>query len=164
MHSLRPKKHQWCVNVQIEDIKRGLKQPGKTRGGLAKCLNVDVSQVSRLLNGKRQLKVNEVPLIQEYLYGDQDPGGVPPSSIEDVARFAQERLINLEIISDLLDEAERCGLNAPKTIADALREAITARKTDAWLEKNKEAIESYNAFVRQNGMFSTRYREAYGSI
>lgn len=150
--------------MQIDDIKRGLQQTGKTRVGLAKCLGIDVSQVSRLLNGKRQLKVKELSIIQEYIYGDQGLCENHPSSIEEVVRSAQERLINLEIISDLLDEAERCGLDAPQTIADALREAIVALKSDAWLEKNKEAIESYNAFVRQNGMFSNRYYEAHGSI
>jgi len=150
--------------MQIEDIKQGLKQPGKSRAGLARCLGVDVSQVSRLLNGKRQLKVKEVPVIQHYIYGDDVACGSSPSSIEEVVRGAQERLINLEIISDLLDESERCGLDAPQIIAEALQEAIAERKSDAWLEKNREAIQRYNAFVRQNGVFGNRYNEAHGAI
>ncbi len=55
--------------MDVDEIKESLSLPGKSRGGLAAALEVDVSQISRLLNGKRHLKVHEVEIIRNYFYG-----------------------------------------------------------------------------------------------
>ncbi|MCZ8147580.1 MAG: helix-turn-helix transcriptional regulator [Roseomonas sp.] len=53
--------------LTVEEIRAGLAQPGKSQKGLAAALGVDNSQISRLLAGKRSLRVHEVPLILAYL-------------------------------------------------------------------------------------------------
>ncbi len=53
--------------LTVEEIRAGLAQPGKSQKGLAAALGVDNSQISRLLAGKRALRVHEVPLILAYL-------------------------------------------------------------------------------------------------
>lgn len=56
-------------------IRTGLRQPGKTQIGLAQHLGIAHPQITQLLNGKRQLKVDEVPKIAEYL--ERDPPAFP---------------------------------------------------------------------------------------
>jgi len=53
--------------MNIEAIRRALTKPGKSRGGLAEAMHVHQSQITRLLNGTRSLKTEEVPLVAEYL-------------------------------------------------------------------------------------------------
>lgn len=56
--------------LTIEQIREGLAQPGKSQKGLAAALGVDNSQISRLLSGKRELRMHEVPAILAYLEGE----------------------------------------------------------------------------------------------
>lgn len=53
--------------MNIELIRRALAKPGKSRGGLAGAMHVHQSQITRLLNGTRALKAEEIPLVAEYL-------------------------------------------------------------------------------------------------
>lgn len=51
----------------IDWIRGGLAVKGKTQYGLADHLGISHPQVSSLLKGNRKLKVNEIPIIAEYL-------------------------------------------------------------------------------------------------
>lgn len=53
---------QWIID--------GLKQPGKTRAGLAKALKRAPSAITNMLNGKRALKASEIKTVQDYLAAD----------------------------------------------------------------------------------------------
>lgn len=55
----------------IETALEDRKSEGKTRIGLAAHMGLAHSQASQIINGARALKINEIPLISEYL-------GVPP--------------------------------------------------------------------------------------
>lgn len=54
-------------NAYRDWIRTGLLAQGKSKGGLAKALDVHQSQVTRLLDGSRQLKAEEVPIVARYL-------------------------------------------------------------------------------------------------
>jgi hypothetical protein len=56
----------------LDWIKKGLEQPGKSQTGLAKALGRSPSAVTNLLKGKRDLKQREVATIARYL------GTAPP--------------------------------------------------------------------------------------
>jgi antitoxin CcdA len=66
----------------------------------------------------------------------------------------------LEIDARLLAEARRRGIDASRAaeagIADAMRRAQT--DAEAWREENREAIESWNAYVERNGLPLAAYR------
>ena len=63
--------------MEIEDIRRGLKKPGKSKSGLAKALGLWPSAITALLNGQRELKAREVPIAAAYLELDvPEPGEV----------------------------------------------------------------------------------------
>lgn len=53
--------------LEIKTIERGLKKPGKTKGGLADAMNVRNGAVSEILAGTRLIKASELPAIIEYL-------------------------------------------------------------------------------------------------
>ena len=63
------------LNAYIEWIRTGLNQPGKTQTGLASHLGIAHPQISNLMNGKRNLKVDEIPKIASYL-------GIDPPNVE----------------------------------------------------------------------------------
>ena len=54
-------------NDILDWIKKGLEKPGRTQAGLAQALGVDRAQATRLLQGKRALKVRELRAISAYL-------------------------------------------------------------------------------------------------
>lgn len=58
----------------------GLNKPGKNQTGLGKALKIGQPQVSRLLNGERQLKAREIAIVARYL-------GEPPPSGGEMARI-----------------------------------------------------------------------------
>lgn len=73
--------------MDVEWIRQGLKKPGKSQRGLAAALNLDPAAITRLLEGKRQLKAREVPVIEAYL-DESAPPQVAPVSIPENARRA----------------------------------------------------------------------------
>jgi phage repressor protein C with HTH and peptisase S24 domain len=64
------------AGMDIEDIRRGLETPGKSKSGLAKALGLDPAAVTRLLQGKRLLKAAEIQTVRDYLGPDTAP--LPP--------------------------------------------------------------------------------------
>lgn len=63
----------------IEWIRQGLKEPGKSQKGLAEALHITQPQVSRLLTGHRRLKADEIDVIANYL--GVKPPTAPPEKI-----------------------------------------------------------------------------------
>jgi repressor LexA len=53
--------------LDIALIERGLKKPGKTKGGLARAMGVRPGAVSEVLSGIRLIKASEIAPIMEYL-------------------------------------------------------------------------------------------------
>lgn len=53
--------------LDIKAIERGLKKPGKTKGGLADAMGVRAGAVSEVLAGTRLIKATEIQAITDYL-------------------------------------------------------------------------------------------------
>ena len=53
--------------LDIRMIERGLKRPGKTKGGLAKAMGVRAGAVSEILSEIRLIKASEIQPITDYL-------------------------------------------------------------------------------------------------
>jgi repressor LexA len=63
--------------MDIEDIRRGLQKPGKSKSGLAEALGLFPSAITALLKGERELKAREIPIVAKYLELDvPEPGDV----------------------------------------------------------------------------------------
>ena len=77
---------------------------------------------------------------------------------EDYAGYGK-RAANVSINQGLLDEARALDINLSATLERALEQEVRARRRQRWLEENREAIEGYNAWVAEHGVFSPMFRK-----
>ena len=73
-------------------------------------------------------------------------------------RAQKKRAVNLFVDSELLDEAKRLGINVSDTLERRLRNIVRAEQQKRWLEENREAFASINAFIDSHGLLSSRLR------
>ena len=71
---------------------------------------------------------------------------------------APKKSANLSIKSDLLRRAKEEHINLSQTLENSLVEALQTKKRQEWLTDNKEAVEDYNRFVDEHGVFSDTLR------
>ena len=72
---------------------------------------------------------------------------------------APKKPTNLSINSYLLSKARKNKINLSATLENALEQELRKRERDKWLKENKNAIESLNKLVEENGLFSDKYRD-----
>ena len=77
---------------------------------------------------------------------------------EDYAGYGK-RATNVSINQGLLDAAKALEINLSATLERALEQEVRARRRQRWLEENREAIEGYNAWVAEHGVFSPMFRK-----
>lgn len=71
---------------------------------------------------------------------------------------APKKPTNLSINSDLLKKAKELDINLSAALEQVLAEQLKVKQTQEWLEKNKQAIASYNKSVEESGAFSDGLR------
>jgi antitoxin CcdA len=74
------------------------------------------------------------------------------------AMSAQKKPTNLTINADLLREAKALDINLSQAFETHLAELVKAKKQEKWLVENREAIDAYNRFVDEHGVFSDGWR------
>lgn len=72
---------------------------------------------------------------------------------------APKKPTNLSINSDLLKKTKALNINLSATFEQALREKLAETATNKWQKENKAAIEAYNNFVEDNGLFADEHRQ-----
>ena len=72
---------------------------------------------------------------------------------------APKKAANLSINRDLLDKAKALNINLSATLEESLRHKIRAAEGERWRQENKSAIEAYNDFVAEHGLFSDSFRK-----
>lgn len=65
---------------------------------------------------------------------------------------------NLSIDADLLAEAKALSVNISRAAEAGIADAVRKEKERAWKEENREAIEAWNVWVRENGLPFAEYR------
>jgi antitoxin CcdA len=73
-------------------------------------------------------------------------------------RQVKKRAVNLFVDAELLDEARRMRINVSETLERRLRTIARAEQGRRWLEDNREAIESINAFIDRHGLLASKLR------
>jgi antitoxin CcdA len=73
-------------------------------------------------------------------------------------RPARKRAVNLFVDTELLDEARRLRINISDALERRLRMIVKAEQERRWLEENRQAIESINAFIDRHGLVASRLR------
>ena len=76
----------------------------------------------------------------------------------------KKRAVNLFVDTALLDEARRLRINLSDTLERRLRSLVRVEQEKRWLEENRAAIESINAFIDRHGLLASRlrYRPEHG--
>ena len=65
----------------------------------------------------------------------------------------------MSINSDLLEKAKGLNINLSATLEAALAEQLRTEQRNQWKAENAKAIEAYNRFVEDNGVFSDGLRK-----
>lgn len=66
--------------------------------------------------------------------------------------------VNLSIDTDLLAEAKALNVNISRAADAGIAKAIGKRKTERWLEENRDAIEENNRYFEEHGLPFSEYR------
>jgi antitoxin CcdA len=73
-------------------------------------------------------------------------------------RLANTRPTNLSLNASLVDEAKALGVNVSLAATSGLEQAVAKRRAERWIEENESALQSYNAYIEQNGLPLGRFR------
>lgn len=90
------------MSLDLSWITNGLKQPGKTRAGIAKAMGVSAAQVTRILQGKRHLRAKDIETIASYLGIDvrvmlpANPDAAPDQSTRACIKAAHQTLASTD--------------------------------------------------------------------
>lgn len=91
-----------------------LKKPGRSQSELARRLGVHPSAVNKLVNGKRGLKSNEIPIAADY-FGEEAPTG----EVHEVIGGQMLPIrVNGKVAAGLFREVEDFDQSAPETVWD----------------------------------------------
>jgi len=71
---------------------------------------------------------------------------------------APKKPINLSVNSDLLKKTKALNINLSAIFEQALRAKLAETATTNWKKENKQAIDTYNSFIEDNGLFADEYR------
>ena len=76
------------------------------------------------------------------------------------ARFeGPKKATNVSLSADLVEEAKRLGLNVSEACQTGLAAEVKKAREAVWKEENRAAIESWNDYIRKNGMPYDQYRQ-----
>lgn len=70
----------------------------------------------------------------------------------------RKKAANLSVDERLLARARHLKLNLSQVLEAGLAEAIRRREGEAWLKKNRAALEAYNDHIEKHGAFSDGLR------
>lgn len=75
-----------------------------------------------------------------------------------VEKVSRRKPVNLTADIELVEVARSMGLNLSQLFEDSLKKAVWEERKRQWEDENREAIEQYNRFVEENGVFSDGLR------
>lgn len=70
----------------------------------------------------------------------------------------QRRATNVTLDADLLTAAKQLQINVSKAAEAGVAQAVAERRRALWLEANRAALDSSNAYVEQHGLPLARHR------
>lgn len=126
--------------------------PRGTKGRLAKFIGIDNTKLSRILTGKRTIKIEEMEKAEQFfgeLLRESSQAPFPkkprPLTFEDFG-----------IAPELAEEANELGIDwqaqARLGANERVTMAVKAERERRWREENREAIEAYNKMIEREGL------------
>ncbi len=77
------------------------------------------------------------------------------------ARFdpkSPKKACNVSVNEDLLRQAKALGINLSQTLEAELEKRVREARAKQWAEENKDAIDAYNRYVAEHGLWSDGLR------
>lgn len=71
---------------------------------------------------------------------------------------SERKSVRLSIDARLIDDAKALDMDISSLAEAAIAAAVSAEKTRRWQEENREAIDSWNDYVRRQGLPLAKYR------
>ena len=71
---------------------------------------------------------------------------------------APKKAINLSLNSKVLETARALGMNVSQTVDGLLAKEVQRRYWELWNERNRNAVEAYNARLAKHGLPLAKYR------
>lgn len=71
---------------------------------------------------------------------------------------AAKKATNVSMAEPLLAEAKALRINISQAAEAGLARAVAERRAELWLEENRQAIESSNAYVEKHGLPLEKFR------
>ena len=71
---------------------------------------------------------------------------------------APKKATNLSLNTKVLETARELGMNISQTVNTLLAEEVKRRYWEQWNERNKDAIDAYNARIAKHGLPLAKYR------
>jgi antitoxin CcdA len=68
------------------------------------------------------------------------------------------RPTNISLDAAMIEDARELGINISRACEEGLAKQISIERGRRWLEENREAIESSNAWVEEHGLPLAKYR------
>lgn len=72
---------------------------------------------------------------------------------------AARRATNVNLPVALVEEAKALGINLSRACEAGLSERVSETKAEQWKRENRDAIESWNVWVAENGLPLAKYRQ-----
>ena len=82
---------------------------------------------------------------------------MPRSLVRD-SKTPFRRPTNVSLDAQMIEDAKELGINVSRACEEGLSAEISAERRRRWIEENREAIESSNAWVEQHGLPLAKYR------
>jgi len=70
-----------------------------------------------------------------------------------------KRATNVSLRADILESAKALEINISEAAERGVGMAVAEAQAEQWIEKNKAALDSSNAFVEQHGVPLSKYRQ-----
>lgn len=70
-----------------------------------------------------------------------------------------KRATNVTLPALLVEEAKSLGINVSKACEAGLSKQVAETKSIRWLNENREAIQSYNAWLAEHGLPYDEFRQ-----
>ncbi len=77
---------------------------------------------------------------------------------------APRRPTNISLPSDMVDEAKRLSINVSQACETGLQEQVRKALGEEWKRENRQAIESWNKWIAENGMPYDEYRDCIPNL
>ena len=89
-----------------------------------------------------------------------DEPAKPFRRLESARRKAgPKRAVNLSVDAQILAAAKAQGINLSEVLERELRRLTEDERVKSFQEEHREAIESYNRFIAEHGIWSEEYRK-----